>query len=306
MKFLLLFGVLVMAQGPARAYSLIKMTDSTGAVEKGIYGDDNRKLVSELSIDSQKKEIEQSRSVLAQIPKWRVTSEDSQSIQIETKSLAAGMNFCADEKFSDLPLVSSCTAFLVGPDLLLTAGHCVKDKYECQKNYWVLDYNDAMDFTAPNGTVKIKKENIVSCSQLISISENTKLDYALLKINRKLTDRTPLAIRRVGKVSDSDSLAVIGHPMGLPKIMADQADIRNNTLTYTFLTNADTFSGNSGSPVINSKTHIVEGILIKGDEDFQMDLDLGCNRSFHCLADECKGETVQRTSVLPLNLIPKI
>lgn len=273
---------------------------------KGIYGDDNRRLISEMSPKSNKVEIEQSRSVLAQVPKWKVTSEDTDSLFVETESLASGMNFCADEKFSDLPLVSSCSAFLVGPDLLLTAGHCVKDNNECQKNYWVLDYNDSQDFVGPKGSVRIKKENVVTCKELVSLSENENQDYALIRINRSLNDRTPLPIRRFGKVSNSDTLEVIGHPMGLPKILADEAEILDNSSSNTFLTNADTFSGNSGSPVINSKSHVVEGILIRGDKDFSMDLDLGCNRSYHCLADECKGESVQRTSVLPLKLIPKI
>ncbi|MBC7538691.1 MAG: trypsin-like peptidase domain-containing protein, partial [Bacteriovorax sp.] len=263
-------------------------------------------LVSELDGQFNEIQIEQSRAVLAQVPKWRITSEDKTSISIKTKSLASGMNFCSDEKFSDLPLVSSCSAFLVGPDLLLTAGHCVKDKSDCQNSYWILDYNDIAGFDNSTGTTVFQKDNIVTCAQILSRSENPKLDYALIKLNRKITDRTPLKIRRLGTVDSADSLLVIGHPMGLPKIMADQALIRDNSLTYTFVTNADTFSGNSGSPVINPATQMVEGILVRGDEDFKMDLDLGCNRSFHCYGPECKGETVQRTTVLPLKLIPKI
>ncbi|MGZ3787818.1 MAG: trypsin-like serine peptidase [Bacteriovorax sp.] len=275
-------------------------------VDKGIYGEDNRRSLSELDPKINKKELDLSRSVLAQVPKWRVCSEDKENLFVSTKSLSAGMNFCAEEKFSEMPLTSSCTAFLVGPDLILTAGHCVQDKYECQKNYWVLDYDDASGFIAPESAVAIKKKNVVTCSQVLSWSQNPKLDYALIKINRKLLGRTPLAIRRTGKIKDSDSLYVIGHPMGLPKVLADNAVIRNNSLTYTFVTDADTFSGNSGSPVFNARTHVVEGILVRGSMDFSMDLDLGCNRSYHCLADECAGETVQRTSVLPLKLIPKI
>ncbi|MDD4972942.1 MAG: serine protease [Bacteriovorax sp.] len=303
MKFLLLIAALttLFCSMGTQAHSIWDYS-----FDKGIYGDDNRRLIEELDKQIDVEQIEQSKAVLAQVPKWRVSSEDTTTISIQTKSLISGMNFCADEKFSDLPLISSCSAFLVGEDLLLTAGHCVKDKYQCQKNYWVLDYNNASGFEGPNGTVVFKKENIVTCAQILSWSENPKLDYALIKINRKITDRTPLKIRRNGAVDKNDSLLVIGHPMGLPKIMADQARIRDNSLTYTFVTNADTFSGNSGSPVINPNTKLVEGILVRGDEDFRMDINLGCNRSNHCQGPECRGETVQRTTVLPLKLIPKI
>lgn len=275
-------------------------------IDKGVYDEDNRTLMSELDPDFDKIDIELSRSVLAQIPKWRITAEDNESISIRTKSLTNGLKFCPDEKFSELPIVSSCSAFMVAPDLILTAGHCLKDKYECQKNYWVLDYDDAAGFEGPSGTATFKKENVYSCSKILSWSENPKLDYALVQLNRKITDRPPLTIRRTGKVDDSESLTVIGHPLGLPKIISNEAIIRNNSLIYTFLTNADAFSGNSGSPVINSKTKQVEGILVRGDEDFKMDIDLGCNRIFRCQRNDCRGETVQRTTVLPLKLIPKI
>lgn len=278
---------------------------SVPETDKGIYGDDNRKLVTELTdsdLDVKRKEL--ARSVLAQVPRWRVTAEDAESFSINTKSLAGGMKFCPEEKFAELPLVSSCSAFLIAPDLILTAGHCVKDKFECQKNFWVLDYDDALGFSASNPNVRIEKKNIVTCEKLLSLQENAKLDYALIKINRKVDDRAALSIRKLGKVSTDANLEVIGHPMGLPKIIANEAHIRNNSLPFTFVTNADTFSGNSGSPVINMETRQVEGILVRGDSDFQMDIDLGCNRSFHCLENECKGETAVRTTELPFRFFP--
>lgn len=274
--------------------------------DKGIYGNDNRKLVEDLDPDLDQAAIGQASVVFAQIPKWRITEETNEFISVKTKSLGSGLNFCADQRFIDKPLVSSCTAFLVAPDLILTAGHCVKDKYECQKNYWVLDYDNESGFVSPSSSVMFKKDKVYSCTQILSWSENTKLDYALIKINKKIVDRAPLALRRVGKISDDDSLLIIGHPMGLPKIFANGAGVRSNNLTYTFLSNTDSFSGNSGSPVINTETNLVEGMLIRGDEDFKMDLDLGCNREVICMDKECRGETIQRSTVLPLKLIPKI
>lgn len=274
-----------------------------GVSEKGIYGDDNRRQIGELS-DSEAELKELSRSVLAQVPRWRISSEEMDAYTLETKSLEKGMNFCPDEKFATLPLVSNCTGFLIGSDLMLTAGHCVKDKFDCQKNIWVLDYDDELGFSNENQFVKIDKNKVVTCEKLISVQENVKLDYALIKISKKLDDRKPFSIRKLGKVSTEATLAVIGHPMGLPKIVAGQARIRNNSLPYTFLTNADTFSGNSGSPVINLESHQVEGILVRGDSDFQMDVELGCNRSYHCGRNDCKGETVMRTTGLPFKFFP--
>lgn len=274
--------------------------------DKGIYGNDNRKLVEDLDPVLDQKAIRQASAVFAQIPKWRISEETNEFISIKTKSLYTGLNFCADQRFIDLPIVSSCSAFLVAPDLILTAGHCVKDKYECQKNVWVLDYDNEAGFLSPSSSVMFKKDKVYACSQILSWSENSKLDYALIKLNKKVIDRSPLGLRRVGKISDDDSLLIIGHPLGLPKIFANGAGVRSNNLSYTFLSNTDSFSGNSGSPVINTETNLVEGMLIRGDEDFKMDLDLGCNREVTCQDKECRGETIQRSTVLPLKLIPKI
>lgn len=300
MKFLILIIGLILS------YAFVSQAFAKAfIINKGIYGDDDRVMTKDLTVE-QSFEKKVASVVFAQIPKWRITEETKDSIAIKTKSLASGLNFCPDEKFSDLPVVSSCSAFLVGPDLIMTAGHCVSDKFDCQKNYWVLDYDDASGFVAPLGEVSFSKEKIYSCSKLIISAETPKLDFAIIKLDRAIIDRAPLEVRRIGKVNDFDELAVVGHPLGLPKILASNAEILKNSLPYSFVTNADTFSGNSGSPVINRRTLLVEGILIRGDEDYTMDLDLGCNRSSHCTDFECKGETVQRTSVLPLKLIPRI
>ncbi len=281
-------------------------TNEFSIINKTIYGEDNRQLISELDTQKDINQINLAKAVLAQVAKWKVKATDESSITFDAKNLATSLNYCHDEKFSDLPLISTCSAFLVAPDLILTAGHCVKDTADCKNNFWILDYNLGFKGDQSNSELVFQNEQVVTCSQILSWSNNPKLDYALIKINRTLTDRSPLKMRRSGALSNSDSFSVIGHPLGLPKMITDTSTLRNNSLTYTFLLNADTFSGNSGSPVINSVTNLVEGILIKGGIDFQMDIELGCNRSVHCDSSICYGETAMRTTVLPLNLIPKI
>jgi len=271
---------------------------------KVIYGDDNRRLMTELDAELDKEVIEQSSSVLAQIPNWRIDFSDKTKISIQTKNLQKGINYCADERFSELPSVSSCTAFLVSPDLIITAGHCVKDKYDCKKQTWVLDYNSGGEFISPMGAVNFERESTYQCAELVSWSNNSKLDYSLIRLDRKVIGRKPLKLRRSGKVNSDETLTVIGHPLGLPKIIGDFVTVRENNLDFTFKTNADTFSGNSGSPLIGSNSKLVEGVLIKGDDDFELDIDLQCQRTKRCREKECKGETFIRSTVLPLKYIP--
>lgn len=275
------------------------------SMDKVIYGEDNRRLMSELDSSSDAQAINFSSSILAQIPNWRITpSKDL--ISVTTRDLKYGLNVCDGEKFLEQPLVSSCTAFLVGPDLIVTAGHCVKDKYDCKKQTWVLDYDSAGDFTSPKGTITFSKDKTYTCRELVSWSENKNLDYALIKLDREVVGRAPLRVRREGKVASNESLMVIGHPLGMPKMLADNILVRDNSTIFSFKTNADTFSGNSGSPVFGSVSGMVEGILVRGDEDFEMDIDLGCRRMNRCGNKDCRGESVQRSTYLPFKNIPKI
>ncbi|MEA9358308.1 serine protease [Bacteriovorax sp. PP10] len=293
MKFLLTFTFLIAA------------LSAHASMDKVIYGEDNRRMMSELDSANDTQAIKYSSSILAQIPNWRMTST-KETISVTTRDLKSGLNICDGEKFLEQPLVASCTAFLVGPDLIVTAGHCIKDKYDCKKQTWILDYDSAGDFTGPKGTINFPKDKSYTCKDLVSWSENNNLDYALIKLDREVVGRTPLKVRREGKVASNESLMVIGHPLGMPKMLADNILVRDNSSTFFFKTNADTFSGNSGSPVFGAVSGMVEGILVRGDEDFEMDIDLGCQRMSRCGDKDCRGESVQRSTYLPFKNIPKI
>jgi len=272
--------------------------------DKVIYGEDDRVLVNQVSSDFDSNVLEASRAVLAQLPSWRITKFNEDDFTVETKTLKEGLNFCSDERFSDLPIVTACSAFLVGPDLLLTAGHCLKDKYDCKKQTWILDYDDVGEFTSNNEVISFKNSQSYTCRELVSHSTSQNLDFALVRIDRPILDRKPLKIRTDGKISNDESLTIIGHPFGLPKMVSSNGSIRENILPNFFKTNVDAFSGNSGSPAFGLRSGLVEGILIRGEDDFRYDPEDSCNRSLRCLKNECRGESVLRTTVLPLKKIP--
>ncbi len=113
-------------------------------------------------------------------------------------------DLCKGERFYGQPTASvNCTGFLVGPDLILTAGHCmVRDNYEtenevtaqCSDFIWVFDYkyqdHDKIDKFFP-------KENVYKCKEVVkgkftySHSRRTKEliygdDYALVRLDRSV------------------------------------------------------------------------------------------------------------------------
>ena len=48
---------------------------------------------------------------------------------------------CTDEPFRDQPTLGGCTAFLVAPKLMATAGHCVRTADECRDTIVVFDFD---------------------------------------------------------------------------------------------------------------------------------------------------------------------
>jgi hypothetical protein len=60
----------------------------------------------------------------------------------------------------------------------------------------------------------------------------------------------------------------MGLPSGLPLKLAGGASVSNNQPAAFVVANLDTYGDNSGSPVFNAATQEVEGILVRGENDF--------------------------------------
>jgi hypothetical protein len=78
--------------------------------------------------------------------------------------------------------------------------------------------------------------------------------------------------------------------------------VRNNAPAAFFVANLDTYGGNSGSPVFNSNTREVEGVLVRGETDFATQG--GCQVSLVCPTSGCRGEDCTRTTEFA-NLVPQ-
>jgi V8-like Glu-specific endopeptidase len=163
-----------------------------------------------------------------------------------------------------------CSGFLVGPDTLVTAGHCYKSfstpEEVCKKFSWVFDYGMISEKHDP--TQNIPLQNIYLCKKVMLAELSQTMDFSIIKLDRVVLGREPLKFRTTGKVSHLSNLVVIGHPSGLPTKISSSAHVTRNSDTTKFSTNLDTFHGNSGSAVFDATTGLVEGILIQGKTDY--------------------------------------
>ena len=180
-------------------------------------------------------------------------------------------NLCSNQKFSrELNLSYACSGFLVGEDLLVTAGHCMVNSGEtsnqtelhCKAFSWLFDYNLGSDQRINYDG--LREDNLYKCKRIVYAVKDEKApfrDYALVQLDRKVSGRKPLKLSKLGSTK---LVSMIGYPHGLSaKRSAPSSILLNNPARQSFITSLDAFEGNSGSAVFNEKNEVV-GILIGG------------------------------------------
>lgn len=256
--------------------------------QKLIYGTDDRKDAFEVTDSDVQLSL---NGVACLIDVADIVDNGDGSSTIRTVKFGDAMNLCSGERFREQPTSPFCTGFLVGEQLLATAGHCI-DGNTLARTRYVFGFH----MTSPtNANVIISNNDIYRGISIVARKlENAGADYALVKLDRAVVGRTILPVRRTGKIMNDRAVYVIGHPSGLPVKYAPNAIVRDNSQAKFFVANLDTYGGNSGSPVFDQETNLVEGILVRGDTDFVMSG--SCNVSNVCPTSGCRGEDVTRTT----------
>lgn len=269
--------------------TLIASTSGT----KVIYGDDNRE---DVINSTNSMYVELSKSTAGMIPKSSLRTSTDGKIKIRGTALSS-RGICSSERFATQPTAANCSGFLVGENLLVTAGHCIRSASDCSRYNWVFDYKIEQEGQT---SISVDKNSVYSCKRIISraLTRSNMDDWALLELDRKVTDRRILDYRRNGKISKGEPLVVIGHPTGLPTKIADGANVRSLRGKY-FVANLDTYGGNSGSAVFNANTGIVEGILVRGETDYRYDSSQGCRVSNVVSDNAGRGEDVTYIMNIP-------
>lgn len=240
---------------------LLATSVTAGSRPKVIYGGDDRQEVNEYPNRMIQK---LANSVAGRISDYSVfPSRLNGFSDYDKTSLGDRINACRGERFIDQPAPMSCSGFLVGEDLLVTAGHCMRSYSDCASNKWVFGFGAGKSYISNN--------DIYSCKGIVTREEISlpligTTDYAIIKLDRKVKGRAPLKFRTKGKIKNKTEVLVIGHPLGLPLKIADNATV-SGSFGKTFKTDLDTYGGNSGSPVLDSNTGLVEGILVQGSQD---------------------------------------
>ncbi len=258
--------------------------------QRVIYGTDNRQDLYQVTKAAVRRSAE---AVVALVKASDLSEKADGTFDLATESFKDAYDLCSSEPFVSQPTGCFCTGFLVGPDVVATAGHCVKSTADLATMRFVFGFR-MRNATTPQTT--FAAADVYKGKQLLGRQlANDGTDWALVRLDRAVVGRKAVSVRTTGKIKNNQGLYVIGHPCGLPQKYAPDAQVRDNNSAPFFVANLDTYGGNSGSPVFNAQNNKVEGILVRGETDFVSNGQ--CDVSLVCPSTGCRGEDVTRATV---------
>lgn len=226
---------------------------------------------------------------------WKLKDEKWRTGPID--ALQAAYKLCEDELFIDEPSGSYCSGVLVGEQWVATARHCVKG-LETAKIRVVTEYRDIQNTSGKPMPLAFPKAAVYTVSETRMSVDGE--DWALVKLDRAVPGEAPIEVDLTQVTSGRGlTLTAVGHPLGLPVKYADGAVVLpvgsafESALLYR--ATLDTYGGNSGSPIVDTRTKRLVGILSAGDKDFEYRAVDRCYESKTCREHgDCQGELVQR------------
>jgi hypothetical protein len=199
-----------------------------------------------------------------------------------------------------------CSGFLVGQNILMTTAHCVNET-SCTEDRW--QFSD--------GVVR-RCQNVLQWKLLRKVKGYQ--DYALIELEEeKWSSQKPArwifglpskgqwdvlkqSLNAFASTPSPLPWANIGHPLGLDFFIQYPLRVWSNSFfkdrTF-FISTLDAFAGQSGSPLIDMKTGMAYGMVMRGRNDFYIDEEANCVRFERCELSGRLCEDDQSSSSFP-------
>lgn len=262
-----------------RASLIAVVLVSSWVLKAGVYDDDTREFVTK---NSPAKILELSRSVALQVPGGRIDNFSDRAAQFYTAqapSYQQEWNTCDGVRFNETPSLSICTAFLVGPKTILTAGHCgLVNQAGCDSTAWVFDFYDDNEkmirkpSTRTSGMteVTIPADQVFRCARILESKydpNGTGVDFSLIELDRVAVGRTPLKLKKDGRFTGQEKIFSIGGSGGTPLVYTTPEKVFEVT-DQAVRGPIDIIAKGSGGPMFDAATYEVVGITVLSSKDF--------------------------------------
>jgi len=235
------------------------------------------------------------------LPALHVLPQKDGTLQLQTFTMDESWNLCSSEPLTkEPPLTTACTGFLIAPDVLVTAGHCmvtrgeVKNDKNAYCDTFVFLFNYA--YGSDQKVTPIKAEQLVGCKKIIYASNfsSTDLntgktsfgkDIAYVQLDRAMPFK-PLKVAEKSVTVDKftpSTITMLGHPMGMPMVKTWGTALEHNGEYLRAVISS--FPANSGSAVKNNENEVI-GLLVRGYPDsFVEQFDHKCSIHNRCDAN---------------------
>jgi len=282
-----LLGVVLGALGLAACHQAVPSSPESGvdhesslatATQAAIYGNDDRRDYYEVGEELWRELTD--GAIVSMMRTADLDMSNPRDIRVPSATLGRSLGLCADQAFFDQVIASSCSATLIDDDLILTAGHCIRNQRACDRTSFVFRYY----MVSEDRLQTITSDDVFACEEIVErrleSGGGREYDHAIVRVARHATPRfRPAPVARSARLlSVGDPVTLIGFGSGLPAKVDTGGRVisaRTSQMDY-FEATTDAFGGHSGSGVFNSDGEVV-GILVRGQEDYSYRS--GCGRA---------------------------
>jgi len=205
------------------------------------------------------------------------------------------------QKFWNQPRGGTCSGFLVTPNRVATAGHCISSNDLTGSRLRIV-FNFRQEGSAPRK--KFATNEVYRVRRVIKRSMPPEPDFAVLELDGDVPQSvaSPLDLA-AGNAADREGeiVGLMGHPNGIPlKISLARKNKVLTTTPTTFIAGLDAFQGNSGSAVLlKTALGTAGGILVSGRGDYLYAEEQGAGCALYATyASSDGGETATDISVV--------
>jgi hypothetical protein len=210
------------------------------------------------------------QSTIAFVSPEHLMRDPAGRFSIVADTLGASNNLCPGEAFFAQPAAATCSGVLVDEQLVMTAGHCVRDDATCDDRLLVFDYA----VTDPERAIAVDGDAIYACKSVVVRvlgvdATGRHLDFAFIELDRPVTAERRPVTPGLAALRPSSAVTVIGYPSGLPvKVDAGAHVLYDRPCGDYFTIDSDTFEASSGSGVFD-ELGLLSGLFVRGGADYR-------------------------------------